>query len=258
MNTSGEAAEQLVRMSLNGVEVIAKITGKGSLKLASVLYKELKSNKHSKGKQRLETMLRSGKQLKVIGISDASLATFAKEAKKYGFPFCVLKDRDATDGITDIMVGVDDVGKVSRIFERFKITQVEQSTIDTEMERSKKKGSEIPVPETDPPVKESKEESFVEELMKKPTPNHEQNQTANPMVGRATKSRQSEPSLKTNGDELDRGTLDDPKKRPSVRKELKEIKDNMEKKSTSKTKKSPRRTNTHKQPKVKNKDKKER
>ena len=40
MNASAEAADQIVRMSLNGVEVAAKITGKGaenSLNLLSIL-----------------------------------------------------------------------------------------------------------------------------------------------------------------------------------------------------------------------------
>lgn len=38
MNTGGEAAEQVVRMSLNGVEVAAKITGEGAKQLAVLLY----------------------------------------------------------------------------------------------------------------------------------------------------------------------------------------------------------------------------
>ncbi len=37
MNTSGEAGEQMVRMSLNGVEVEAKITGAGAKHLAVLL-----------------------------------------------------------------------------------------------------------------------------------------------------------------------------------------------------------------------------
>lgn len=42
MNTGGEAGEQLVRMSLNGVEVAAKITGTGAKHLAVLLYTILK------------------------------------------------------------------------------------------------------------------------------------------------------------------------------------------------------------------------
>ena len=37
MNASAEAADQIVRMSLNGVEVAAKITGKGAEKLTKLI-----------------------------------------------------------------------------------------------------------------------------------------------------------------------------------------------------------------------------
>ena len=42
MNTSGEAAEQIVRMSLEGFEVAAKITGAGAKNIAVLLYSILK------------------------------------------------------------------------------------------------------------------------------------------------------------------------------------------------------------------------
>ena len=42
MNTAGDAAEQIVRMSLNGVEVAAKITGTGAKELAMMIYAILK------------------------------------------------------------------------------------------------------------------------------------------------------------------------------------------------------------------------
>lgn len=39
--SSGEAAEQVVRMTLNGVEVAAKISGKAAERLAVLLYQDL-------------------------------------------------------------------------------------------------------------------------------------------------------------------------------------------------------------------------
>ena len=43
--SSGEAAEQVVRMTLNGVEVAAKISGKAAERLAVLLYAVLKDQK---------------------------------------------------------------------------------------------------------------------------------------------------------------------------------------------------------------------
>lgn len=46
MDSSGEAAEQVVRMSLEGVEVAARITGEGAKNIAVLLYSILKSRKN--------------------------------------------------------------------------------------------------------------------------------------------------------------------------------------------------------------------
>ena len=42
MNTSAEAADQVVRMSLNGAEAALKITGSGAKEVAKLLFKALK------------------------------------------------------------------------------------------------------------------------------------------------------------------------------------------------------------------------
>ena len=93
MNTGGEAAEQIVRMSLEGFEVAAKITGAGAKNIAILLYSILKEEKKTKGKARLSSMLRSGKELKVFTVKNDDLKTFTQEAKKYGVLYCVLADR---------------------------------------------------------------------------------------------------------------------------------------------------------------------
>ena len=102
--SSGEAAEQVVRMTLNGVEVAAKISGKAAERLAVLLYAVLKDQKKTRGKTRLNSMLRSGKELKVFAIGDRDLEKFCREAKKYGILYCVLKDKTANDGHTDVIL----------------------------------------------------------------------------------------------------------------------------------------------------------
>ena len=74
MNTAGDAAEQIVKMSLNGVEVAAKITGAGAKELAMMIYAILKDQKKTKGKTRLTNMLRSEKPLKVFAVKDNEFA----------------------------------------------------------------------------------------------------------------------------------------------------------------------------------------
>ena len=80
--SSGEAAEQVVRMTLNGVEVAAKISGKAAERLAVLLYAVLKDQKKTRGKTRLTSMLRSGKELKVFSVIDNELEI--EKNKQYG------------------------------------------------------------------------------------------------------------------------------------------------------------------------------
>ena len=222
MNTAGDAAEQIVKMSLNGVEVAAKITGAGAKELAMMIYAILKDQKKTKGKTRLTNMLRSEKPLKVFAVKDSELQLFCKEAKKYGVLYCVLKDKDANDGLTDIMVRAEDASKINRIFERFKLATVDVGEVRSEIERQRqeqaqtKKDGEIPTPERT--QTEERTDAFLDQLMAKP-PNAPEQQNENPTDGRVAKSRQSEPTSATREGPT-RGTLD---LRPSVREELKQI-----------------------------------
>ena len=222
MNTAGDAAEQIVKMSLNGVEVAAKITGAGAKELAMMIYAILKDQKKTKGKTRLTNMLRSEKPLKVFAVKDSELQLFCKEAKKYGVLYCVLKDKDAIDGLTDIMVRAEDASKFNRIFERFKLATVDVGEVRSDIERQRqeqaqqKKDGEIPTPERT--QTEERTDAFLDQLMAKP-PNAPEQQTENPTDGRVAKSRQSEPTSATRAGPT-RGTLDP---RPSVREELKQI-----------------------------------
>ena len=222
MNTAGDAAEQIVKMSLNGVEVAAKITGAGAKELAMMIYAILKDQKKTKGKTRLTNMLRSEKPLKVFAVKDSELQLFCKEAKKYGVLYCVLKDKDAGDGLTDIMVRAEDASKINRIFERFKLATVDVGEVRSEIERQRqeqaqsKKDGEIPTPERT--QTEERTDAFLDQLMAKP-PNAPEQQTENPTDGRVAKSRQSAPTSETREGPT-RGTHDP---RPSVREELKQI-----------------------------------
>ncbi len=81
MSYSGDAAEQVVRLSLETGEVAVKLAGTGAKQLAILLYAILREQKKTKGKTRLTNMLRSGKELKVFAVKDTDLRRFCVEAK---------------------------------------------------------------------------------------------------------------------------------------------------------------------------------
>nr|WP_326204426.1 DUF3801 domain-containing protein [uncultured Oscillibacter sp.] len=251
-------------MSLETGEVAVKLAGTGAKQLAILLYAILREQKKTKGKTRLTNMLRSGKELKVFAVKDTDLQLFCREAKKYGVLYCVLKDRDATDGITDIMVRAEDASKINRIFERFDLATVDMAEIRSEIERSRaeqatdqpetpaaaepmteqeteefldalfspvpEQEGELPAPERTAPEQEMDE--FLEALLG-PDPAKEEGQNQNPTEGRVAKSRQSEPTSRPK--EPAGEDISDPQERsrPSVRKEIEGIKAERREKAAS-------------------------
>lgn len=253
-NTSGEAAEQVVRMSLEGAEVAVRLAGSGAKHLAILLYSILKDQKKTRGKIRLTNMLRSGKELKVFAVVDGDLPKFCEEAKKYGVLYTVLKDRDSTDGLTDVMVRAEDASKINRIFERFHLTTVDMGSVKAQIEQAradKAQAEKAPEkPDDDLPPKpmteQEKKDEFVNKLLAEP-------EASDPNVeeGIETKSLPSEPSSEkkphTEKDPDSRGSSE---KKPSVKKELEEIRKDLKKAEADKAK---QKTPQHKAPKKKRK-----
>ena len=280
MSYSGDAAEQVVRLSLETGEVAVKLAGEGAKQLAILLYAILREQKKTKGKTRLTNMLRSGKELKVFAVKDSDLQLFCREAKKYGVLYCVLKDRDATDGLTDIMVRAEDASKINRIFERFNLATVDMAEVRREIEQSRQEQQnaapeapaaaelmteqevddlldamlspapeqegELPVPERTAPEQDN--DDFLESVLGV-SPTREEGQTENPTEGRIEKSRQSEPTSKPK-EPTAPGTSDPQERsRPSVRQELKEIAaEQREKAAKGKEQSKPTKGPKHKAP----------
>ena len=215
-----------MRMSLNGVEVAAKISGKAAERLAVLLYAVLRDQKKTRGKIRLTNMLKSGKELKVFAVRDGELRKFCEEAKKYGVLYCVLKDNAAADGLTDIMVRAEDAGKINRIFERFGLATVDMASVKTEIQQSRedktKDGGDISTPERTQAA-DDRLNQFLEAVTAEQTnPTAEPTENANPTTARTAKSRPSEHS---SGNRDSRGGVGGSERgtRPSVREELREI-----------------------------------
>ena len=247
MNTGGEAAEQIVRMSLEGFEVAAKITGAGAKNIAILLYSILKEEKKTKGKARLTSMLRSGKELKVFTVKNADLRKFTQEAKKYGVLYCVLADRKNKDpsAEVDVIARAEDASKISRIVERFDLASVDTASIVTEAEKSRDaKGTKDGQPEPDIGVQEKAEkDKLLDALMGKPMQKEEN--APNPSVAKTEKSPLSEPTSEQPRKSAEGATMTKDEK-PSVREELRKIKKSRREKSPDRAK--PAGKTEHKQP----------
>lgn len=274
MNTGGEAAEQIVRMSLEGFEVAAKITGAGAKNIAILLYSILKEEKKTKGKARLTSMLRSGKELKVFTVKNGDLKKFTQEAKRYGVLYCVLADRKNKDpnAEVDVIARAEDASKISRIVERFNLASVDTASIVTEVEKSRDtkaaddRDAKDGQPEPDVGVQEKAEKDrLLDALMGKPVQKEEN--APNPSVAKTEKSPLSEPTSEQPKKSAEGATMTKTEK-PSVKEELRKIKESRKEqeadaspvqgreKSSDKAKKQPARKTEHKQPPKRKKPKK--
>ena len=194
MNQSSDAAEQIVRMSLQGFEVGARITGSGAKEVAALL------------------LLKSGKELKVFSVRQEDFKKFTEEAKRYGVLYTALINKKAKDGVTDILVKAEDASKINRIVQRFNLARFDEVAIRGEIQKTKEMKSKG--------VKQKPiEDKIKEELHKNPIKKEEQ--SVNPHLAKTEKNPQSKPFLKEQKNS-DKGSKI--KERPSVREKLEKYK----------------------------------
>ena len=213
---SADTADQMMKMTLEGIEVAAEIGlkagGEAAKSLAVTLYAIITDNKKVRGKTNLDNLLKSGKELKVFAIHHKDLEKFCIEAKHYGVLYSVLKEKDKTDGIVDIMVKAEDASKISRMVDKFDL-----ATIDTKAIRE----SVLSQKEVKP-MSDEEHDKLLNQLM---------DDKQNPTKARTSKDGTPfEPSSKTSKTEKKKKTVERRKSiatmdKPSVLKELKDIKE---------------------------------
>ena len=266
MNTSGEAADQVMRMMLNGTEVLLKLTGSGAKNAAVLIYSMAKQQNKTKGAARLESLLRSGKPLKVYTFKDSDLQKFKEVAKQYGILYTVLKEKDKTGGVFDVMVRAEDENKIARITERFNLVQVDVATLRAEIikEQEEKKANDQEAqnpPEAEHPEKDECEK-LADEILAKPI-QREEPTLENPTAARtdadektknANQSEQQSNNTKTDGSPnmTREGKAD---RKPSVKKKIEDIKKQREEKAKAPAK-APNKSKTKTKSKNKKKERK--
>lgn len=258
---SGDAAEQVVRLSLEGVEVAARISGAAAKNIAILLVAILKEEHKTQGKARLKNMIKSGKELKVFSIQNKDLKKFSQEAKRYGVLYCVLKDKEAQgDQVpVDIIARAEDASKIQRIMERFELASVDMGTVYGEVAKDRNQ-NELGAIDT-------KENDAVEKIINEVVVSDEKEaeKDINPHVAKTEKNPPSEQHLNDKG--RVEGTTKEKAERPSVREKLREYSEKLgredtpaekepKKEKANKKQKNNTKRKTHK-PKAKHAKKKE-
>ncbi len=225
---SADTADQMMKMTLEGIQVAAEIGlkagGTAAKSLAVTLYAIISDNKKIKGKTNLDNLLKSNKELKVFAIHHSDLKKFCEEAKHYGVLYSVLKEKNNTDGIVDIMVKAEDASKISRMVDKFDLATIDTKAIrESVLSQQQIKDAK--------PLSDEEHDALLSKLM---------DEKSNPNKARTSKDGTPfEPSSKTSKKENKKKTVERKKStattdRPSVRQELKDIKQEQLKSSAPK------------------------
>jgi len=245
MNNS-DAAEQLMRMSLNGVETTLRVTGafaKETLALILAMVTAANNQKEKgkgnlKGSNRLMKMLASGKPCEYFSFKEEDLKKFVNAANSYGIGYCVLKNpKDCPDNLCEVQVFAEDAPKVTRFAERYGINTL------THRARAEAISAQVQAQDIQ---HHQQGENFVNELLGNEPPVKQEVKQANPTLAKTDSPNLSAPSSANNKTSAG-GFSDARHNRPSVKRELDTIvKERAE--AQTRTKSQTSQAPTHQQP----------
>lgn len=168
MNNGADAADQMVRESLQFAEIAIKLSAMGFQKSLAIAWAYVKENPKVRGKTNLDRLLREGKELRLISLQSKDLKAFEQQAKQYGVLFAFIKDKTAAGEKVDIMFKAEDVAKLNRIYEQMGYTVPAQMRGDRKKAPTRRPsesasrtpgktaiGPEVPTKDPRPSIKEA-------------------------------------------------------------------------------------------------------
>lgn len=230
-----------------------KLSGMAAKNFALFVYAVLKDQKKTHGKTRLVRMLKEQRPFKFFNVPTENMKEFATEAKTHGLLYVPIRNKQKADRI-EVVVFADDASKVQRIFDNLGLDAVKaqagEATIASVQEQEKQAPA-APAPGKTETVKTEQGEvefevgGFEDDFNIGPT---QQDAAENFTSGRekesnppAVEKSPSEPSSPSKNSSPGLTSRDDqPEQKPSVKKELQEIKQEQVKKKEEKAKQQDR------------------
>lgn len=143
MSYTSDPADQIVRYSLEGTEVALKLSGLAAKNFAIFAYAVLQDHEKTSGKTRLANLLKRQKPLKFFTIPENRMTEFAKEAKRHGLLFVPMRDK-SQPGVIEIAVLAQDAAKINRIMDRMCLDFVKAAAGEAVPEQPTEKEASAP------------------------------------------------------------------------------------------------------------------
>ncbi|MCQ2770344.1 MAG: PcfB family protein [Clostridia bacterium] len=132
MSLSSDVAEQVVRLSLYGAEMIMKLTGSGAKNAAMLIASAIKGSSKNEGSVRLSRMLEGGKPLMCYEFDVKDVDKFRTGAREYGIMYNVVKEKGDAFKTFDVFIKKEDVPRFERMCKRFSLKLSQDLTIEKE------------------------------------------------------------------------------------------------------------------------------
>ena len=262
MNYGSDPADQIVRFSLDGTEMVLKLSGLAAKNFALFVYAVLNEQQKVRGKTKLVRMLKERRPFKFFRIPEDRMREFAREAKDHGLLYTAIRNK-SRQGQIELVVFADDASKVNRILDNLNMDFVQAQAGEATVEQvpavpGTEQPSAVPDKKPEPAVEVetvttehgpvdfqvgNNEEEFnfsdTADAAKEQVP---ENFTSGrePADNAPAERNPSEPSSHSNGSSSEASGGE----KPSVKKELEEIRKEQASKKEEKAKPPQRQTNT--------------
>ena len=128
---NGDAADEYVRIMLNGTEVAIRLTGSAAKNLAALLVAWSKNEKKVYGKTTMMKLLKSGEPLHVLPMTKEQYSKFKGMAKKKVL-YAPFLNKNRGDGKLDVVISEKSLPLVNHILKRIGYGEPVKSQAETE------------------------------------------------------------------------------------------------------------------------------
>lgn len=250
LNYGSDPADQIVRFTLEGTEMALKLSGMAAKNFALFVYAVLKDQKKTHGKTRLVRMLKEQRPFKFFNVPTENMKEFAKEAKVHGLLYVPIRNKKKAERI-EVVVFADDASKIQRIYDNlgldFVAAQAGEATIEKVPEQEKQTPaapSKTETVKTEQGEVEFEVGGFEDDFNIGPA---QQDTAENFTSGRekeagepAAERNPSGPSSPSKSSSPDSISHKEPEQKPSVKKQLQEIRQEQAKSKAEKAKQQER------------------
>ena len=141
MNYGSDPADQIVRISLEGTEMVLKLSGLAAKNFALFVYAVLNDQQKVRGKTKLVRMLKERRPFKFFTVPEDRMKEFAREAKDHGLLYTAIRNKQRP-GQIELVVFADDAAKVNRILDNMGLDFVKAQSGEARFEEPGKEQHE--------------------------------------------------------------------------------------------------------------------